>query len=283
MGYSIRTRNWRYTAWLELDTNSFLPSLHLPPLAEELYDHRQAHFEINAARASGLALGDAYNTSGARNLGLMETINVAYDNEFSIFRSQLRVKLYDFLWHNSSFEHLHQKRLDPLARNANLLPITLGRSHPGPHPHHLLHPSGHHYAHLSTLPKIGMQAHAENASLPSVRTVSDGGEEFASLSGFRSTRYVPAAAPDKPSIIVRETGRKTGRSQRGVHSSGSVAQAPMQAVGGSVGMPAMGVQTVGVSAVGLGAEVRNPVVKGKVKGVPRGRQKIKAEKRNQGD
>lgn len=40
MGYSIRTIDWRYTAWLEFDINTYLPSLDKLPLAEELYDHR---------------------------------------------------------------------------------------------------------------------------------------------------------------------------------------------------------------------------------------------------
>ena len=58
MGYSLRFINYRcarrnsysaprhrrcsphrYTAWLAFDTDSFLPALSAPPLAEELYSH----------------------------------------------------------------------------------------------------------------------------------------------------------------------------------------------------------------------------------------------------
>ena len=78
MGYSIRTRHWRYTAWLELDTNTFLPSLHIPPMAEELYDHRGDDLAIK--------------------LGSFELINLAYHNEHYEMLNTMRLKLFDFLW-----------------------------------------------------------------------------------------------------------------------------------------------------------------------------------------
>lgn len=78
MGYSIRTRHWRYTAWLEFDTNSFLPSLHIPPMAEELYDHREDNL--------------------ATNLGLFELVNLAYHNDHHEILNTMRLKLFDFLW-----------------------------------------------------------------------------------------------------------------------------------------------------------------------------------------
>jgi len=40
MGYSLRTRDWRYTAWLLWDPNTTAPVWRYPPLHEELYDHR---------------------------------------------------------------------------------------------------------------------------------------------------------------------------------------------------------------------------------------------------
>ena len=39
MGYSLRFIDFRYTAWLHFDTDTFLPFLSEPPLAEELYSH----------------------------------------------------------------------------------------------------------------------------------------------------------------------------------------------------------------------------------------------------
>jgi hypothetical protein len=46
------------------------------------------------------------------NLGVMEINNLARNNDYTKILSTLRVKLYDYLWYNSSFEHLFQKRVD---------------------------------------------------------------------------------------------------------------------------------------------------------------------------
>ena len=136
MGYSLRSSHWRYTAWLEFDTNTFLPSLDLPPKAEELYFH-----ESNS-------VGRA-----AQHLGNEELVNVVSSSEYRNVVNYWRKTLYDFLWHNSSFEHLFQKRGDP----HKLGHIVTGRYHRDAHPHrHRLSDGkmteivGHYYSNLMT-------------------------------------------------------------------------------------------------------------------------------------
>lgn len=91
-------------------------------MAEELYDHRGE---------------DA-------TLGTGEIVNLAYNNEFSYILLELRVKLYDYLWYNSSFEHLFQKH----SNASENYPITAGRVHEIARPHTLIHPT-HFYSHHS--------------------------------------------------------------------------------------------------------------------------------------
>ena len=122
MGYAVRSNDWRYIAWLEFNTHSFLPSLNLPPLAEELYDHRGE---------------DASIGSGEIN-------NLAYNNEYSHILLELKVRLYDHLWYNASFEHLFQK----YAANSDMRAIVAGRIPVTQQPHHQLYPN-HFYSHHS--------------------------------------------------------------------------------------------------------------------------------------
>lgn len=42
MGYSVRTDNYRYTVWLELNTTLFVGDFSAAPIAIELYDHRNS-------------------------------------------------------------------------------------------------------------------------------------------------------------------------------------------------------------------------------------------------
>ena len=42
MGYSIRTDEWRLTVWLPFNTSLFIANFSVPPIAIELYDHRNA-------------------------------------------------------------------------------------------------------------------------------------------------------------------------------------------------------------------------------------------------
>lgn len=118
MGYSLRFTNWRYTAWLSFDTNTFLPSLNSTPVAEELYSH-----------------------SNASMLGHRELENLAMKNEFKAVINDMRRTLYSFLWNNVSFEHLFQKR----SHSPKMQSITQHRFHENPHPHHALYAS-HLYA-----------------------------------------------------------------------------------------------------------------------------------------
>jgi hypothetical protein len=40
MGYSMRTNDYRYTAWIRMDAETMKPMWDLPPLEEDLFDHR---------------------------------------------------------------------------------------------------------------------------------------------------------------------------------------------------------------------------------------------------
>lgn len=40
MGYSMRTKDFRYTAWLRMDRKKMQPMWDSPPLEEDLFDHR---------------------------------------------------------------------------------------------------------------------------------------------------------------------------------------------------------------------------------------------------
>jgi len=81
--------------------------------------------------------------SPSGDLGVREIENLAINNEHTDTLQRMRVKLYDFLWHNVSFEHLFHRRLDQTKMKS----IAHNRFH-SPHPHHRLHPR-HFYSHLS--------------------------------------------------------------------------------------------------------------------------------------
>jgi iduronate 2-sulfatase len=129
MGYSLRSREWRYTAWLRFDTDTFLSSMYTAPLAEELYDHR---FTTQERAASGLSNSKQVAVS---TLGARERENLAHNNEFGHVLSHLRLQLYDYLFCNQSFEHLWQKRTSHVP---HMRGIVLNRGHGTPHPQHAL-------------------------------------------------------------------------------------------------------------------------------------------------
>jgi len=132
MGYSMRTEQWRYTAWLELDVNTFLPALNKPPLAEELYDHRNDE-RIGASRT---------HKKGNR-LGTQELQNLAREPAFALYTHKHRTALYSFLFHNCSFQHLFQLRLS-FQGDDKMLGVLEGRYHNSSRPHHTLYKS-HYY------------------------------------------------------------------------------------------------------------------------------------------
>ena len=171
MGYAIRSKTWRYIAWLEWDTSTYLPSIHLPPMAEELYDHK----------------GDSMNPS---NLGQLEIENLAHNNEYHDVLTQQRVLLYDFLWYNASFEHLFQKR----QKEAGARSIVMGRHHPDPQILQTLHPS-HHFSHNSEFAKNrkednkNLKLYATLSGL--VNKTSKGNEELSALKKFEKTGIEP--------------------------------------------------------------------------------------------
>ena len=180
MGYSARYEEWRYILWLEFDTTTFLPSLHLPPLSEELYDHRN----------------DLKNVS---YLGQKETENLAYNNEFSEILLKLRVELYDYLWHTASFEHLFQKR----ASVKDMRSIVMGRGHNSSHPHHALYHS-HHFSHYSSYSK-------------SIKMDSVSLNTFSTISGIinKTERSIEEFAMlNDPSTEFQTTNRKSMRGNK---------------------------------------------------------------------
>lgn len=79
MGYSMRTREWRYTAWVHFDRKRFIPLWDEPIMVEELYDHRdEEHPGV---------------------LGHRETVNLASQPQFKDILEKLREQLMWFLSH----------------------------------------------------------------------------------------------------------------------------------------------------------------------------------------
>ena len=102
MGYALRSStDFKYVAWLELDTNTLLPRLDSSPLAEQLYSLR------------------ASPSSTASYLRGVETelVNLSGQANHSDIQASLRRQLYDFLFFNASFAHLYHRRLDDRAKN----------------------------------------------------------------------------------------------------------------------------------------------------------------------
>jgi hypothetical protein len=63
MGYSMRTKDYRYTAWLKMDVEKMMPIWEVAPLEEDLFDHRNetladfTHREtVNVAKRPGFEL-----------------------------------------------------------------------------------------------------------------------------------------------------------------------------------------------------------------------------------
>ena len=106
MGYALRTKSWKYVAWLRFDTHAYLPSLDRAPLAEQLYDLSAGAPE----RGSSLFRG----ADG-------ELVNLAGKDEHASIQRHLRRQLFDFLFFNASFAHLYHRRLDDRARNQVLI------------------------------------------------------------------------------------------------------------------------------------------------------------------
>jgi len=110
MGYAMRTRLWKYVAWLRFDTHSFLPSLNREPLAEQLYDmtilNKSSPHSITRLRG---AIGELHNLAYSTNVFHMRV------------RERLRIKLYDYLFLNASFAHLYHRRLEERIKNSNVI------------------------------------------------------------------------------------------------------------------------------------------------------------------
>jgi hypothetical protein len=101
------------------------------------------------------------------SLGRDEIVNLATNNEFNHILLELRVKLYDFLWYNSSYEHLFQK----FQKAPEMSHIVAGRVPSDPRPHTLLYP-GHFYSHHSyhSQKRNVDQAEKSGTFLPSIFT-----------------------------------------------------------------------------------------------------------------
>ena len=190
MGYSSRTNDWRYIAWLEFDTHTFLPSLHLPPLAEELYDHRGEDAAIGTGEIQNLASNNEFSHILLELRSKVSILSTYSSTLLCIYshnskKYKIRVKLYDFLWYNASFEHLFQKH----ANSSEIQAITLGRAHSVPRPHSLLFP-GHFYSHHSEASRartvkgiaVGMEGFLPSINMGPNRDKSRG--LFRTLSGM---------------------------------------------------------------------------------------------------
>lgn len=156
MGYSLRYVEYRYTAWLSFDVDTYLPVLNRPPLAEELYHHpREDNLHLprtfraeltNLAPEASLLL----ESTGSRAPASGGSDTRAHAHKLAASRRDL----YGFLYHNASFEHLFHKRLGEQAvllrelksgrrvgstrrkmMQRELVGITHKRVPYGPHPH----------------------------------------------------------------------------------------------------------------------------------------------------
>lgn len=76
MGYSMRTVDFRYTAWLLVQRRNFVPDWSSPVMDEELYDHR----------------GESLSEFGHKELE-----NVAKNQEYQMVLTNLRDQLISFL------------------------------------------------------------------------------------------------------------------------------------------------------------------------------------------
>ena len=72
IGYSLRSRDWRYTSWLPYDGEHMRPHIDALPLYEELYDHRGAPVHALENEVVNL-LGDG---RGQREAAVSEALSV---------------------------------------------------------------------------------------------------------------------------------------------------------------------------------------------------------------
>jgi hypothetical protein len=79
MGYSMRTLDYRYTAWLHFNRTGMIPYFDLQPFTEELYDHRR---EI------------------PEDFTHLELVNLAKDTRYEDARYSLYLKLITYLKNN---------------------------------------------------------------------------------------------------------------------------------------------------------------------------------------
>ena len=82
MGYSLRTSEFRYTAWFHYNRPKAIPLLDVTPFAEELYDHR------------GETLQDFTH---------QETINIIHKPNYESTKKALRDQLVNFIRTNVIF------------------------------------------------------------------------------------------------------------------------------------------------------------------------------------
>ncbi len=108
MGYSLRTQDFRYSAWLLFDVNTYLPLLDTAPLAEELYDHRGVSSSIvDINHIEKYVLRPVVGTKELLNL-VNSTDEAGF---FQRTKRRLRLALYDFLFFNTTHQHLFQSRV----------------------------------------------------------------------------------------------------------------------------------------------------------------------------
>lgn len=89
MGYSLRSREYRYTAWVPFDRVNMIPLWNQPLVAEELYDHRDEK------------LGDDY---------VYELENKAPFSRYKRTLRSYREKLYNFLKDNILYKQRNKQK-----------------------------------------------------------------------------------------------------------------------------------------------------------------------------
>ena len=90
MGYSVRSKDFRYTAYLHFDRKMQVPIWELPPYSEELYDHR---------------------ADTTADLGHRELVNVAKRPGMEQLTNSMKTNLINYLRHHVQYQsQIHEKK-----------------------------------------------------------------------------------------------------------------------------------------------------------------------------
>ena len=90
MGYSIRVKNWRYTAWFQYDEKTKRPLISLPLVTEEMYSHMNERV-------------DEFDTELENLIECGAEVCNCVNKEIEPIRSELKNEIYSILTKRTSF------------------------------------------------------------------------------------------------------------------------------------------------------------------------------------